>query len=254
MIETSVSSAPQWRRKQELAARGFEPGEKVLPVVDRWQVEVTPPELATVYDNVTLRCRRTGEGSVRARVGQESASAHLECFLAYHLGQSPPPPARVRLGGPPEPTGFLVSGSGGLIFDDVPVTVTSDAPEVLSVDGNELVAKRLGHARVTGSAPGPLESSVDFEVYRLVAYWQVVARSPISIELAPGRYELSLDTWPDKPLRVTWSNAPQCNYSDESAHHRVTCRLAVPSRAVIFPPVPVKDSLVDAIELVELEP
>lgn len=231
------------------------PDGNVLPVVDPWQIRVNPQGLAEVHGSATLRCKRNGEGWVEVNVGSETARARLKCFLGYRLAQARPQPYRLRLGAPPEPTGFFATGSGGVVYKEIPVTVTSNAPEVLAVDGDKLVAKKIGRSRLTATAPGPLETSVEFEVFRFVAQWHIGTRAPIATELTPGQYELSLDCSRAKPLRVVWQDAPRCNYFATSTNHKVTCRLAAPSRLVISPPgSETEEPPLETIELIELEP
>jgi len=238
----------------QLELSWFAPDGGVSPVVDPANVSVEPADLATVVEGKALRCKRTGDGIVRANVGSRSASGRFKCYLAYRLGQTRQWPFRIPLGSPPQESGIFALQNGGVIDQHVVVTVTSDSPDVLDVDSNRLVPKKLGRARITGSAPGPLEGSWEFEVVRPAGYWRIdKAFQPLSLELNPGSYEFSVAYTAEKPLAIEWTRAPQCNYEAKALTHRIPCRLQAPSKVRVRPTRPTDDDD-DSLELVELPP
>jgi hypothetical protein len=224
------------------------------PVVESWNITVQPAKLATVVGGKALRCERTGDGVVTAQVRGRSANARFKCLLAYTLGLGRERPLRVPLGSLPQDAGIFAIRNGGVVDEQVVVTVTSDSPEVLAVEANRLVPKKLGRARITGTALGPLENSWVFEVVRPVGYWRVLAGFvPLSLELGAGNYELTSTCTENKRLTARWLRAPQCNYDVVATTHRAPCRLDVPSRLLVTP-ARGSDSSPDALELVELPP
>jgi hypothetical protein len=228
---------------------------QLRPVVEPQRVLVDPPDVLFVDKGQKLRCRKNGDGVVRVYVKEHVASAPVKCLLSYQLRQTRPSyPYRLVLGEPPEPSGIHAYGNGGVLDRSVAVTVTSMAPDVLAVDGDMLVPKRLGRALVTGTAQGLGESSSTFEVVNRIGYWQVREPfKPISVELAPGKYELSFYTTEDELLTVKWSHFPQCNYSAKATAPVVTCSPDRRTRMTAYPPRKEK-GVVDYLELIELPP
>jgi len=242
---------------------------RAIPVVASWEASsgqrkavveprnatVEPPELARIYNGKELRCARHGKGVVRIRVGDQVASAPLNCLLAPSLGQARSNrPLRLVLGSAPEPSGIHAVRSGGMVDDGVAVSVTSDAPEVLAVDGDLLVPRKLGRARITGTAEGPLEKTWTFEVVKRIGFWQVRKPfQPISVELEPGRYELTFESATEEVLTVKWTSLPQCDYSSKASSHVVNCPADRRTRMIAYPPRKER-AVVDYLELLELPP
>jgi hypothetical protein len=228
------------------------PDGQVSPVVESPNVTVEPKELARV-DGKALRCARTGDGIVRAQVGERSASARFKCLMAYALVQGRQPPLRVLLGSPPQPSNIFAILSGGAIASQVAIALTSDSPDVLAIDGDRLLPKKLGRATITATAPGPLENSWTFEVADLLGHWPVdKGFTPLSLELSPGNYEVVLACAASRRATVNWTHAPQCNYAGNEITHRVRCRLDVKSRVIVVPP-PFEEAP-DILELFKVPP
>ena len=227
------------------------PDGHLSPVVEAPIVTVQPKQLASLVDGKGLRCARTGDGIVRVQIGERSASARFKCLMAYTLEHGRQLPLRVLLGSP-EPAGIWAIGNGGAVDSTVVVSLASDAPDVLAIDGSRLLPKKLGRATITATAPGPLERSWVFEVAERIGYWQVrPGFAPLSLELSPGNYEVALACTENRLLTVKWAGAPECNYAAKALTHRVPCRLGLKSRLIVVPP-PIKDDYPDILELFRL--
>src|SRR5690606_21116651 len=87
------------------------------------ELHVEPPELAKV-DKGTVRCAKSGDGTVQASVSGVTHSAELRCRLVDHL-EAPSDLGRIELTKGPLALAVGAYDKAGNLLEDVPLKITT---------------------------------------------------------------------------------------------------------------------------------
>jgi hypothetical protein len=197
---------------------------------------VAPPDVAAIDKNQNLSCAKSGDASVTASIqGVKSAPASVKCRLVERLDVPSPP--LFDLANPPVTLHVRPLSKSGSELDDVPVTMTTESPSVLSVTGETLTPLAVGETSVNVNGGG---KSAKFQA-RVV---RTLHPEPLPLEgghriyfgLPEGKYEVELVLPLEKEVKIEWRGAPYCAYQGRGKSHVSTCVLQGKGGAVIDNP------------------
>jgi hypothetical protein len=125
----------------------------------------------------------------------------------------------------------------GSELDDVPVTLSTDSPRLLSVAGKTLTPHAVGETSVTVQA-GTQRRKFPARIVRSIAAEALPLEGGrrIYYGLPEGKYEVEVVLPGEKELSVEWRGAPYCSYKARGTTHRSSCVLQNKGGAVVDNP------------------
>jgi hypothetical protein len=204
-------------------------------VTQKVDFAVTPADVATVGKDMNLTCRKSGDATVTASVQGVRASATVKCRLVERLETSNVP--LFDLSGPPVTLQVHALGKSGAPLEDVPVTLSTDSPRIVSVSGTTLTPLAVGETHVTVSA-GDRSTKLPVRVVRTLhpEALPLEGGRRIYFGLPEGKYEVSVELPLDETLSIEWRGAPYCAYKGSGKHHVSSCVLEKKGGAVVDNP------------------
>ena len=196
---------------------------------------VTPADVAVVGKDMNLSCRKSGDATVTASVQGVKGSASVKCRLVERLDTSSLP--LLDLSQPPVTLQVHPLGKSGAPLDDVPVTLSTDSPRIVSVTGTTLTPLAVGETHVTVSA-GSRSTKIPVRVVRSLhpEALPIEGGRRIYFGLPEGKYEVAVELPLDKALGVEWRGAPYCAYKGAGKSHVSSCVLQKKGGAVVDNP------------------
>lgn len=196
---------------------------------------VTPPDLATVAKDGTLTCRKSGDGRFAVSVQGVKGERKLGCRLVdrIELGELP----LLDVKGPPAQLTVRVLSKGGGELNDVPLSVSSQSPHLLSASGLTLTPLGVGETSFTVRA-GAKERKVPVRIVKTLTPEALPLEGGRRVFLSTpdGKYEVEVNLPVEKPFAVEWRGAPYCAYKATGKTHRASCTLTSKGGAVIDNP------------------
>ena len=204
-------------------------------VSEKVSFAVTPADVAAVGKDMNLVCRKSGDATVTASVQGVRATASVKCRLVERLDLSNPP--LFDLSQPPVTLQVHPLGKSGAPLDDVPVTLSTDSPRVVSVSGTTLTPLAVGETQVTVSA-GNRSTKIPVRVVRTLnpEALPLEGGHRIYFGLPEGKYEVTVELPTDKTLSIEWRGAPYCAYKGSGKSHVSSCVLQNKGGAVVDNP------------------
>lgn len=180
-------------------------------------VEVNPAGLVT--------CQRSGDASIVAAGGGQSAAVAVTCRLVKEIRA----PERVRLvlGRDPETLAFSATDEAGRNLQGIPLQVSFSPTGIAGFAGGKLTAAAVGNTTVSVVA-GRASASFPLSVVELVRSEPLALNDGASttLTLQQGRYDLDLQVSADNGstngVTVTWTGA-DCPAEREAQNHALTC-------------------------------
>ncbi len=196
---------------------------------------VTPPDVAVVGKGMNLSCRKSGDATITASVQGVKATAGIKCRLVERLDTSNLP--LIDLSEPPVTLQVHPLGKSGAPLDDVPVTLSTDSPRIVSVSGTTLTPLAVGETHVTVSA-GNRSTKIPVRVVRSLhpEALPLDGGRRIYFGLPGGKYEVAVELPLEKTLSVEWRGAPYCAYKGTGKSHVSSCVLQNKGGAVVDNP------------------
>lgn len=196
---------------------------------------VTPADVAVVGKDMNLSCRKSGDATVTASVQGVKATASLKCRLVERLDTSNLP--LIDLSEPPVTLQVHPLGKSGAPLDDVPVTLSTDSPRIVSVSGTTLTPLAVGETHVSVSA-GNRSTKMPVRVVRSLhpEALPLEGGRRIYFGLPAGKYEVAVVLPLEKTLSVEWRGAPYCAYKGTGKSHVSSCVLQNKGGAVVDNP------------------
>jgi hypothetical protein len=199
------------------------------------EFSLQPPDVAQATKAGNLTCAKSGDAKVTVSIQGATATGTLRCRLVDRLeiGELP----LVDLSKPPVVLSVHAVSTTGAEFTDVPVTLTTDSPRVLSVTGTTLTPMAVGETSVTVHA-GSKTKQLQVRVVRSVAAEALPLEGGhrIYFGLPEGKYEVEVSLPVDRTLSVEWRGAPYCAYKGSGRTHRSSCVLQSKGGAVVDNP------------------
>lgn len=207
----------------ELEARVLDADGDVLDEPAVVIVSSSDEAVVKVAKDGTSYCKNNGSSSLELKAGELTATVQVQCAIVKQI--TVPKTLRVLLDDGNEQAlrlDYSVEGPEGV--HDLPVTITSSAPEVVQVgEGGALTALAFGKADITVAVSDKAET-VTVEVGRQLdgeAGLKVKDGEGHGITLEAGRYETVVAS--DQPVTVHFAGT-DCE-SDEALEHELTCTL-----------------------------
>ena len=196
---------------------------------------VAPADIALVGKDMNLSCRKSGDATVTASVQGVKATGPVKCRLVERLETSSLP--LFDLSQPPVTLQVHTLGKSGTPLDDVPVTLSTDSPRVVSVSGTTLTPLAVGETHVMVSA-GNRSTKIPVRVVRSLKPEALPLEGGhrIYFGLPEGKYEVAIELPIEKTLSVEWRGAPYCAYKGSGKSHVSTCVLEHKGGAVLDNP------------------
>lgn len=196
---------------------------------------VTPPELASVAKDGTVTCRKSGDGRFEVSVQGVKAQRRLGCRLVERIevGELP----LLDVNGPPVQLAARALTKAGGELTDVPITVRSQSPRVLTASGLTLTPLAVGETSVTLRA-GTKERKLPVRIVKTLSPEALPLEGGRRIFLSTpdGKYEVEVNLPVEKTFAVEWRGAPYCAYKASGKAHRASCTLTGKGGAVIDNP------------------
>jgi hypothetical protein len=200
-----------------------------------YEFSVQPADLATINNQGTLVCQRSGDGTVNLTLGSNKRSAALKCRLVARIDASDV--GRVELTAGLISPKIRVLGKRGEDLDGVQLLLTSKNTEVLVPQGSQLLPKNVGTATLLARA-GQATQTFKVDVIRKVTpeALPLEQNHKIYFSLEPAKYELRVVLPEAKRLSAEWRSAPYCNYAATSKEHVSVCVLRAKGGVVFDSP------------------
>jgi hypothetical protein len=204
------------------------------------ELSVEPPELAALARDGSLRCRRSGDGQVRVKIGSAESARPLKCRLVSRIEHGDI--ERLEMSGGPVDPKLRVLDAAGRELADVPVSLTSSATSVIQARGALLLPLKVGRASVLARA-GDTTKELKLEVVRRLnpEALPINDNKRIHFSLEAGRYELSIKLPEARKVSVEWRGAPYCGATSTGTEHGSTCTLQGKGGVVFDNPAFLKD-------------
>ncbi|HEV8550063.1 MAG TPA: hypothetical protein VGQ57_13560 [Polyangiaceae bacterium] len=202
---------------------------------ERMEWHVTPPDLATVTPDGTLTCQKSGDAQVEVSVQGVKDKQVLKCRLVERVDVGTLPPFDITK--PPVTVTAHALSRNGKELDDVPITLQSDSPRVLTVAGATLTPNAVGETSLTVQA-GAKQQKVPIRVVRSITAEALPLEGGrrIYYSLPDGKFEVEVTLPLEHDLSVEWRGAPYCAYKGHAQVHHSTCVLQNKGGAVVDNP------------------
>jgi hypothetical protein len=163
------------------------------------------------------------------------AERKLGCRLVdrIEVGELP----LLDVSGPPaQLSARALSNTGGELAD-VPLTVRSQSPRIVSASGLTLTPHAVGETSVTLQA-GTKEHKLAARVVKTLSPEALPLEGGrrIFLSMPDGKYEVEVNLPVEKTFAVEWRGAPYCAYKSTGKAHRASCTLQGKGGAVIDNP------------------
>jgi hypothetical protein len=196
---------------------------------------VTPPDLAAVAKDGTITCQKSGDGRFVVSVQGVKAERKLACRLVdrIELGELP----LLDVNGPPVQLHARVLTKTGAELTDVPLSLRSQSPRILTASGVTLTPLGVGETSFTVRA-GTKEQKVPVRIVKTLTPEALPLEGGRRIFLSTpdGKYEVEVVLPVEKTFAVEWRGAPYCAYKASGKTHRASCTLTGKGGAVIDNP------------------
>jgi hypothetical protein len=179
-----VLSSSEVAIKARVATKGGDPLPDVRPTFT-----VTPSELAVITASGTMRCLKSGDGTLTAMAGAATITESIRCRLVESL--KVPKALKVILGNEPvQITGSALDGSGA-VLQDVPFEFESSNPSVFTLQGMRIDPVAVGTASLKYIV-GEKTASVPVTVVRKLKAEPLLLNdgNRVSWSLNQGTYEI----------------------------------------------------------------
>jgi hypothetical protein len=193
------------------------------------------PAIATANVDGTVACKKNGEASITAAVGQVQGRGVLRCRLVARLEVEEIP--WFDLAGGPRTLTARAFGPDGQELNDVPILVSPTNRVPLQAKGLELTPLALGTTDLVVRA-GAAERRFGTRVVKRLDPPISALRGGrrLEVALAPGKYEVEVTLKEDKELRMDWRGSRSCAYKATGRTHRSTCTLEAKGGVVLDNP------------------
>jgi hypothetical protein len=205
------------------------------PLEEEAAFSVTPPDLASVAKDGTVSCQKSGDGRFTVSVQGVKAERKFGCRLVdrIEIGQLP----LLDVNGPPVELAARALTKAGGELSDVPLTVNSQSPRLLTVSGRLLTPLAVGETTLTLRA-GTKEQKLPVRMVKTLTPEALPLEGGRRIFLSTpdGKYEVEVNLPVEKTFAVEWRGAPYCAYKATGKAHRASCTLTGKGGAVIDNP------------------
>jgi hypothetical protein len=208
---------------------------------EKMDFTVTPPDVATVTPDGTLTCRKAGDAKLVVSVQGVKDDEALRCRLVDRLDVTGV--ELLDMTKPPVTVQAHALTKQGAELSDVPVTLSSDSPRILSATGTTLTPLSVGETSITARA-GAKAQKFPVKIVRTVNVEALPLEGGrrIYYSLPEGKYEVEVTLPVEKDLSVEWRGAPYCSYKGHAKVHRASCVLQAKGGAVVDNPAYVMSS------------
>jgi hypothetical protein len=202
---------------------------------ERAELSVVPPDLASVRKDGTVACEKSGDGRLVVSVLGVKGERKLACRLVDRLDVVAPPLFDVS--GPPVTLQARALTKAGKELGDVPLSVTSQSPRVLTATGLTLTPVAVGETSFTVRA-GAKESKLSARIVKSFTPEALPLEGGrrIFFSLPEGKFEVEVSLPVEKTLSVEWRGAPYCAYKASAQVHKAGCTLQGKGGAVVDNP------------------
>lgn len=196
---------------------------------------VSPAGVARVDASGNVFCLASGDAKLTATIQGVAGVGATKCRLVERV-EVPELPT-LDLGKAPLVVNARALGEKGAELSDVPVTLTTENPHLVSVSGNTLTPLAVGVTALTVRA-GARSRRVPLRVVR------TIEAEPMALEngrrvyfgLPAGKYEVEVELPVEKELAIEWRGAPYCSYKGSGRTHVSSCTLEGKGGAVVDNP------------------
>lgn len=201
----------------------------------KYPFAVEPEGLASLNERGIFVCRKSGDGVVKLKLGDNTRTTPVKCRLVDRVEANNV--GRVELMAGPFKPKIRVLGKNGEELSDVELQLTSRNTGVLFPRGGELVPKLVGTATILARA-GSATREFTVDVVRRVTPEALPLQQnrKIFYSLETGKYELRVVLPSPMRLVAEWREAPYCNYSGTAAEHVSVCVLRTKGGVVFDSP------------------
>jgi hypothetical protein len=196
---------------------------------------VTPPDLAGVSKDGTVSCLKSGDGRISVSVLGVKGEKKLVCRLVDRIDVTEPPVFDVSA--PPIVLGARALAKSGKELGDVPLSLSSQSPNQLTVSGMTLTPVAVGETSFTVRA-GARERTLKARIVKSLTPEALPLEGGrrIFFSLPDGKFELEVTLPSEKTLSVEWRGAPYCAYKATGESHRASCVIQGKGGAVVDNP------------------
>jgi hypothetical protein len=199
------------------------------------EVSVVPPDLASVRKDGTVACEKSGDGRLAVSVLGVKGEKKLVCRLVDRVDVVAP--ALFDVSGPPVTLQARALAKGGKELADVPLSVTSQSPRLLTASGLTLTPVAVGETSFTVRA-GTKDATLRARIVKSVTPEALPLEGGrrIFFSLPEGKFEVEVTLPVEKTLSVEWRGAPYCAYKASAETHRASCTIQGKGGAVVDNP------------------
>jgi hypothetical protein len=186
---------------------------------------VAPGDLLEASLSGSIRCLKTGDGKLVVTGGGISSEVPVKCRIPTLIEL--PESLRLTLGAKPSALHARALTEGGTPMPDVPVVISSSAPNVVRVEGDRVIPVAVGRASLKASVDG-IVAVAPVEVVESIASGTLTLADgqKRSWTLRPGLYSVSIDVAPPRDVAqgvtLVWQGA-RCDDRPEGRTHQLTC-------------------------------